>query len=65
MQVAPEIQQLGPFHSYSDLDPVMPVLQRWVHLLEFDLFRSQVGNGCFASVCKQVAAVSETAAGRV
>jgi hypothetical protein len=40
-QVAADIERLGPFSSTADLEPVMSVLQRWTHLLEFDLFHSQ------------------------
>lgn len=40
-QVAADIERLGPFASAADLEPVMSVLQRWTHLLEFDLFHSQ------------------------
>lgn len=38
--VSSDVELLGAFKSAADLEPVMCVLERWVRLLEFDLFHS-------------------------
>ncbi len=41
VQIAADVEKLGPFRTAADLEPVMCVLERWTRLLEFDLFHSQ------------------------
>lgn len=44
-QVSPVVRELGRFTSQADVDCIASVLQRWLHLLQFDLYEVSCRGG--------------------